>query len=75
MKRAYCISQWRADFARAFAAAVPMEAQATQARGALLASSNDEPEPRTFAQIEAECNAEAREIVSGLAQFKALLAG
>jgi hypothetical protein len=36
---------WRRDFAAAFAAAVPMEAAGTQARGALLAASNDEPEP------------------------------
>jgi hypothetical protein len=44
MSRAYSFSQWHADFARAFAAAVPMEAAATQARGALLAAENDEPE-------------------------------
>ncbi|MEO5672490.1 MAG: hypothetical protein ABIR26_17520 [Ramlibacter sp.] len=45
MKRAYSMDQWQVDFARAFAAAVPLEAAATQARGALLASANDEPEP------------------------------
>lgn len=43
--RVYSVSQWQKDFARAFAAAVPLEAMPTKARGALLASANDEPEP------------------------------
>lgn len=42
--RAYSVSDWQRDFARAFAAAIPLEAQRTQARGALLAADNDEPE-------------------------------
>jgi hypothetical protein len=43
--RAYSITDWHRDFARAFAAAVPLEASPTQARGALLLAQNDEPEP------------------------------
>ena len=44
MKRVYTVSAWQRDFARAFATSVPMEAMPTQARGALLAATNDEPE-------------------------------
>ena len=44
MNRAYTVSAWQRDFARAFAASVPLEAMPTQARGALLAATNDEPE-------------------------------
>ena len=62
-KRAYSVTDWQRDFARAFAASIPLEAAPTQARGALLAARNDEPEPRTFPQIEAEANAEARAIL------------
>ena len=43
--RAYSIADWQRDFAQAFAAAVPLAAAHTQARGALLAAHNDEPEP------------------------------
>jgi hypothetical protein len=46
--RAYSITDWHRDFARAFAAAVPLESSPTKARGALLAASNDEPEPEDF---------------------------
>ncbi len=47
MNRVYTTSQWERDFAKAFAAAVPLESMHTQARGALLAADNDEPEPRS----------------------------
>lgn len=76
--RAYSMSDWQGDFARA---SLP-----TQARGPLLAADNDEPElcaacvtPTvcardsrcirrpwpSFAQIDAEANAEARAILRG----------
>ena len=44
MNRAYCVSDWSKDFAKAFAASIPMEAMPTRARGVLLASANEEPE-------------------------------
>lgn len=72
MKRAYSMSEWQADFARAFAPHV-----ATQARGPLLAANNDEPEPdaietrdwplppvKSLASINEEANEEARRIVA-----------
>lgn len=66
MKRAYCITDWQRDFARAFAAAIPLEAMPTQARGALLAAENEEPGPvKSFREIEAEANAEVRAMVRG----------
>jgi hypothetical protein len=57
-KRAYSVSDWQRDFARAFAASVPLEAAPTQARGALLAAENDEDEPRTFRDLNERINAE-----------------
>jgi hypothetical protein len=61
-KRAYSVSQWQRDFAASFASAVPLEGPLTQARGALLAADNDEPEPLfTEAQLrEADRAAEVR---------------
>ena len=44
MTRAYTVAAWQRDFARAFAAGVPLECTPTRARGALLAATNDEPE-------------------------------
>lgn len=67
--RAYCLTDWHRDFAKAFAAAVPLEAMPTQARGALLAADNDEPEPSTLVQIIEEAQADARAICRGTVSY------
>ena len=45
MTRAYSMADFERDFRRAFAASVPASALPTHARGTLLMSQNDEPEP------------------------------
>ena len=42
--RAYTVSAWQRDFARAFAAGITIECSPTRARGCLLLADNDEPE-------------------------------
>lgn len=42
--RAYSTAAWQRDFAKAFAAGVPLECAPTRARGVLLLADNDEPE-------------------------------
>lgn len=63
-RRAYSITDWHRDFARAFAASIPLENMPTQARGALLAARNDEPEPdharRNAPSIQGTSTAESR---------------
>lgn len=73
MNRVYTTSQWERDFAKAFAAAVPLEAMPTQARGALLAADNDEPEPSTLVQIIEEAQADARAICRGTVSYESPL--